>query len=100
PSYRGIICIFLIAYFIYEGYISRYYKIAIVLILFFSGFQYNEKQAQTLNLNYKLINTNISQNQKFLQENLKSNSDILIQDILQAINEKKELVILPETAFA
>ncbi|EAC1611421.1 apolipoprotein N-acyltransferase, partial [Campylobacter jejuni] len=66
----------------------------------FSGFQYNEKQAQTLNLNYKLINTNISQNQKFLQENLKSNSDILIQDILQAINEKKELVILPETAFA
>ncbi|EHE2969113.1 apolipoprotein N-acyltransferase, partial [Campylobacter jejuni] len=70
PSYRGIICIFLIAYFIYEGYISRYYKIAIVLILFFSGFQYNEKQAQTLNLNYKLINTNISQNQKFLQENL------------------------------
>ncbi|EOI2131859.1 apolipoprotein N-acyltransferase, partial [Campylobacter jejuni] len=100
PSYRGIICIFLIAYFIYEGYISRYYKIAIVLILFFSGFQYNEKQAQTLNLNYKLINTNISQDQKFLQENLKSNSDILIQDILQAINEKKELVILPETAFA
>lgn len=99
PSYRGIICIFLIAYFIYEGYISRYYKIAIVLILFFSGFQYNEKQAQTLNLNYKLINTNISQDQKFLQENLKSNSDILIQDILQAINEK-ELVILPETAFA
>ncbi|MFX4282835.1 apolipoprotein N-acyltransferase, partial [Aliarcobacter butzleri] len=84
-----IICIFLIAYFIYEGYISRYYKIAIVLILFFSGFQYNEKQAQTLNLNYKLINTNISQDQKFLQENLKSNSDILIQDILQAINEKK-----------
>ncbi|EJM9160014.1 apolipoprotein N-acyltransferase [Campylobacter jejuni] len=100
PSYRGIICIFLIAYFIYEGYISRYYKIVIVLILFFSGFQYNEKQAQTLNLNYKLINTNISQDQKFLQENLKSNSDILIQDILQAINEKKELVILPETAFA
>ncbi|TEY10916.1 apolipoprotein N-acyltransferase, partial [Campylobacter sp. CH185] len=74
--------------------------IAIVLILFFSGFQYNEKQAQTLNLNYKLINTNISQDQKFLQENLKSNSDILIQDIFQAINEKKELVILPETAFA
>ncbi len=68
PSYRGIICIFLIAYFIYEGYISRYYKIAIVLILFFSGFQYNEKQAQTLNLNYKLINTNISQDQKFYKK--------------------------------
>lgn len=71
------------------------------MFLFYSlvDFKYNEKQAQTLNLNYKLINTNISQDQKFLQENLKSNSDILIQDILQAINEKKELVILPENRF-
>lgn len=100
PSFRGVVCIFLIAYFIYEGYVSRYYKIAIVLILFFSGFQYNEKHAKTLNLNYKLVNTNIPQSQKFLQENLKSNSDALILDTIQAINEKKELIVFPESAFA
>ncbi|TKX31750.1 apolipoprotein N-acyltransferase [Campylobacter estrildidarum] len=99
-SYKGIICLFLIAYFIYEGYISRYYKIAIVLILFFIGCQYEEKKAQTLNLTYKLINTNISQDQKFLQTNLKTNSNNLVQEILKAIEEKKELVVLPETAFA
>lgn len=100
PSYRGIICIFLMAYFIYEGYISRYYKISIVVALFFIGFQYDEKKAENLNLSYKLINTDTSQDQKFLQENLTNNSNHLIKKIIEAINEKKELVVLPETAFA
>lgn len=99
-SLRGIICLFLIAYFIYEGYISRYYKIAIVLILFFTGFHYEEKTATTLPFSYKLINTNISQDQKFLQEKLILNSNALLNEISRAILEKKELVILPETAFA
>lgn len=99
-SLRGIICLFLIAYFIYEGYISRYYKIAIVLILFFIGFHYEEKTATTLPFSYKLINTNISQYQKFLQEKLILNSNTLLSEISRAILEKKELVILPETAFA
>ncbi|RQD84205.1 apolipoprotein N-acyltransferase [Campylobacter hepaticus] len=100
PSYRGIISLFLMAYFIYEGYISRYYKIAIIIILFFIGFQYNEKVASTLNVKYKLINTNISQDQKFLQANLIFHSNDLIKQIIQAIEEKKQLIILPETAFA
>lgn len=99
-SLRGIICLFLIAYFIYEGYISRYYKIAIVLILFFTGFHYEEKTATTLPFSYKLINTNISQDQKFLQEKLILNSNALLSEISRAILEKKELIILPETAFA
>lgn len=99
-SLRGIICLFLIAYFIYEGYISRYYKIAIVLILFFTGFHYEEKTATTLPFSYKLINTNISQDQKFLQEKPILNSNALLSEISRAILEKKELVILPETAFA
>lgn len=99
-SLRGIICLFLITYFIYEGYISRYYKIAIVLILFFTGFHYEEKIATTLPFSYKLINTNISQDQKFLQEKLILNSNALLSEISRAILEKKELVILPETAFA
>ncbi|MBZ7928694.1 MULTISPECIES: apolipoprotein N-acyltransferase [Campylobacter] len=98
-NYRGIICIFLIAYFIYEGYISRYYKIAIVLILFFIGLQYDEKQAQKLDISYKLINTNISQDQKFLSKNIESNVDFLLKEIIKAIKENKKLVILPETAF-
>ncbi|EAL9274551.1 apolipoprotein N-acyltransferase, partial [Campylobacter coli] len=96
----GIICIFLLAYIIHENYISRYYKIAILLIIFFIGFQYDEKKSEELNLSYKLISTDISQDQKFLQENVSVNSDNLIKEIIQAINEKKELVILPETAFA
>ncbi|MBK1972128.1 apolipoprotein N-acyltransferase [Campylobacter sp. 2018MI35] len=96
----GILSIFLIAYFIYEKYISRYYKIVIVLVLFFIGFQYEEKKSLNLNFNYKLVNTNISQDQKFLQENVEQNSNNQIKEIIKAINEKKELVVLPETAFA
>ncbi|MCX2682411.1 apolipoprotein N-acyltransferase [Campylobacter sp. MIT 21-1685] len=97
---RGLICLFLIAYFIYEHYISRYYKIGIVLILFFTGLHYKQKYADKLELTYKLINTNISQEQKFLQENLLYNSNVLIEEILQAIAEKNNLIVLPETAFA
>lgn len=99
-STKGIICMFLIAYFIYEKYISRYYKFAIIIVLFFIGFHYDEKNSSELNLNYKLINTDISQDQKFLQENLITNSNALIKEIINAIDEKKELVVLPETAFA
>lgn len=99
-SLRGVLCIFAMAYFIYEGYISRYYKIAIVLALFFTGFHYTKKESQNLEFSYKLINTNISQDQKFLQDNIKTNSNALISEIQRAILEKKELIILPETAFA
>ena len=99
-SFKGLVCMFLIAYFIYEKYISRYYKIAIVLILFFTGFHYEEKKAELLSLDYKLINTKISQDQKFIKENITQNSKALFNEILKAINEKKELIILPETAFA
>lgn len=99
-STKGVICIFLIAYFYYEKYISRYYKMAIILALFFIGFQYDEKNAEQLKSSYKLINTNISQDQKFLKENLVSNSNTLIEEIYKSIDENKKLVILPETAFA
>lgn len=99
-SYKGVIVIFLIAYFYYEGYISRYYKMAIILILILIGAQYEQKYAQDLNLNYKLVQTNISQDQKFIQENLQAHSNMIIDEILEAIKEKKELIIFPETAFA
>lgn len=73
---------------------------AIILALFFIGFQYDEKNAEQLKSSYKLINTNISQDQKFLKENLVSNSNTLIEEIYKSIDENKKLVILPETAFA
>ncbi|MBK1994274.1 apolipoprotein N-acyltransferase, partial [Campylobacter novaezeelandiae] len=76
------------------------YKIAIILTLFFIGLQYEEKKPSNLNFDYKLINTDISQDQKFLQENVEKNSNNQIKEIIKAIDEKKELVILPETAFA
>ncbi len=99
-SYRGVICLFLIAYFYYEGYISRYYKIAIILFLFCLGLQSRDKDAQKLNLDYKLINTNISQDQKHLAQNLQSHSDDVINEVFKAITEGKELVIFPESSFA
>ncbi len=99
-STKGVVCIFLIAYFCYEKYISRYYKIAIVLALFFIAFHYEEKKAADLALNFTLLNTNIPQNQKYLVENIQNHSNELIKEILKAINEKKELIVLPETAFA
>lgn len=99
-SYKGVIVIFLIAYFYYEGYISRYYKMAIILILILIGAQYKQKYAQDLSLNYKLVQTNIPQDQKFIQENLQAHSNMIIDEILEAIKEKKELIIFPETAFA
>ncbi|MDO4674303.1 apolipoprotein N-acyltransferase [Campylobacter sp.] len=99
-SMRGVLCIFAIAYFIHEGYISRYYKIAIVLALFFTGFHHTQKEAPLLEFSYKLINTNISQDQKFLQDKVQAHSKSLIAEIQKAILEKKELIVLPETAFA
>lgn len=98
-SYRGAICIFLIAYFYYEKYISRYYKMAIITFLFFIGMQYDDKESQELNLNYKLVNTNISQNQKHLAQNLQNYSDDVLNEVFKAITDKKELIIFPETSF-
>ncbi|AJC86492.1 apolipoprotein N-acyltransferase [Campylobacter sp. RM16704] len=99
-SYQGVIAMFLIAYFYYEKYISRYYKMAIILILILIGAQYNQKQPQTLDLDYKLVQTNISQDQKFIQENLQTHSEYIFEEIKKAIKEKKELIVFPETAFA
>ncbi|MCH5336193.1 MAG: apolipoprotein N-acyltransferase [Campylobacter sp.] len=97
---RGTICIFLIAYFYYEKYISRYYKMAIILTLFFIGFHYEQKNSADLNLNYELLNTNISQDQKYVMENIQNHSNALIKEIINAIKEQKKLIVLPESAFA
>lgn len=99
-SFRGIVAMFLIAYFYYEGYISRYYKIAIITALLFIGLQYDQKQASDLNLDYKLIQTNIPQDQKFIKENLNTHSKFIFSQIHKAIEEDKELIVFPETAFA
>ncbi|TQR33675.1 apolipoprotein N-acyltransferase [Campylobacter sp. MIT 99-7217] len=99
-SLKGVVCIFLIAYFYHERYISRYYKIAIILGLFYLGIQLKDTPYESLNVDYKLIHTDISQSQKYFYENMQKNSDDLIAEIQKAIEEKKELVILPESAFA
>lgn len=99
-NYTGTICIFLIAYFIHERYISRYYKIAIILTIFLFGLQYEDINAEKLNLDYKLINTNINQDLKYIQQNFEKNSNDLINEIKLAIKENKELIIMPESAFA
>lgn len=99
-STKGIICLFLISYFYYEKYISRYYKIAIILILCYIGLQKDEPKFERLSLNYELVQTNISQDQKFLNLNMQKNADDLVLEIKKAIEAKKELIILPESAFA
>ncbi|TKX30327.1 apolipoprotein N-acyltransferase [Campylobacter sp. MIT 12-5580] len=99
-STKGVICMFLIAYFYYERYISRYYKIAIILALFFIGMQYKDTEFKSLNTNIALIQTHISQDQKYLSENQANEAERLINEIFQAIEAKKEVVVLPESAFA
>lgn len=99
-SWRGIICIFLIAYFWYEKYISRYYKIAIILTIFFIGMQYKEAEFEPLRSDFKLINTNIAEDEKFLSQNVAKNADEIVNEILKAIDEKKELIVFPESSFA
>lgn len=99
-SYKAIIALFLIAYLLHEKYISRYYKIALVCLCFFIGLQYENKEYQSLKADVTLINTNIAQDQKYLAENIYTSSDDLLEKIEEAIKEQKELIILPETAFA
>lgn len=99
-SWRGIICIFLIAYFWYEGYISKYYKIFIIVALFFIGMQYQNAEFTPLKSDIKLINTHIDEASKFQKENVAKNADFVVSEILQAINEQKELIVFPESTFA
>ena len=73
---------------------------AIILTIFFIGLQYEDIKSEDLNLNYKLVNTNINQDIKYIRENLIKNSNDLINEIKIAIKEKKELIVLPESAFA
>lgn len=97
---RGIVCIFLIAYFCHEKYISRYYKLAIIIALFFMGFHYDQKESEDLNFNFELLSTDIPQDQKYLKENIQNYSDTLVKVILEAIDRKTNLIILPESSFA
>lgn len=99
-SWRGIICLFLIAYFCYEGYISKHYKIFIIIVLFFAGMQYKNAEFEPLQSDFKLINTNIDEANKFLKDEVAKNADFVLSQILQAISEKKELIVFPESTFA
>ena len=99
-SFRGIICIFLIAYFWYEKYISRYYKLFIIFVLVLTGIQYQNKDFQVLASDFKLINTNIAEDEKFLPDLASKNADEVMNEIIRAIEEKKELIIFPESSFA
>lgn len=99
-STKGVICMFLIAYFYHERYISRYYKIAIILALFFVGMQYKDIEFKSLNADVALVQTNISQDQKYLSQNQTIEANKLVNEVLKAIEAKKEVVVLPESAFA
>ena len=99
-SWRGIICIFLIAYFWYEGYISRYYKIFIIVMLIFVGMQYKEAEFSELQSDFKLINTQIDEASKFERDEVSKNADFVINEIIAAINEGKKLIVFPESSFA
>lgn len=97
---KGVICLFLIAYFYYEKYISRYYKMAIILGIFYIGLQTKQKEFQSLNLDYKLVQTHISQDQKYADTaHIIKHSDAIIDEVSKAVGENKELIIFPETSF-
>lgn len=99
-SWRGIICLFLIAYFWYEGYISKHYKLVIIIIIFFTGMQYKDAQFEPLKSDFKLINTNIDESSKFAKENVIKNADFVVSETLKALGENKELIVFPESTFA
>lgn len=100
PGLRGVICIFLIAYFLHERYVSLYYKIFIIFLLLLLGAQYTQAKAPKLEQNIALIQTHIPQNIKFLEKNISINSYEIIKLIKNAINKHKSLIILPESSFA
>lgn len=99
-SWRGILGVFVIAYLLHERYISRYYKIALVLIALLATLQYKDAEFTELQKDYKLINTDINEATKFQKGEVKKNADFIVAQILHAIDEKKELIIFPESSFA
>lgn len=99
-SNMGVICIFVIAYLLNDGYISRYYKITLITIALLLGLQYQNPEFSTLEKDFKLVNTDINEATKFQKDNVRKNADFVVAQILHAIDEKKELIIFPESSFA
>ena len=98
-SYRGILAIFLIAYLINLN-IKKTHKTILILFSFFIALQYKDPAIKELDFDFKLINTQVPQDQKYFTNNIISNADFAIKEIKKAIKEKKELIILPESTFA
>lgn len=79
--------------------LKKYYKILFIIPLVFM-IDYNEKQINFLPLDIELVNTNINQNLKWSKENQQNLINQNLNLIENAIKAKKQLIILPESAFA
>lgn len=76
------------------------FKFLFILVLLMINIDSNNKNINYLPFDTKIIQTNINQAQKWQKENLSSQIEANLIEINKAINNQKELIILPESAFA
>lgn len=76
------------------------FKFLFILLLLILNIDSSDKNIKYLPFKTELIQTNINQAQKWKKENLSPQIEANLIYINKAINDKKELIILPESAFA
>lgn len=72
----------------------------IALLPLLLSFEYQSPTYTLPTLNIQMVNTNINQDEKWSKENIYKNIDIYLHDIQTAIDNQKDMIIFPESAFA
>ncbi|MDK9694480.1 MAG: apolipoprotein N-acyltransferase, partial [Sulfurimonas sp.] len=80
------------------AYVPKPYKYAPLALLFLT-LSFTPPLQKDAPLKIKLIPTDIKQDQKWQQENLQSTMQLIFLEINKAIDEKYDVVVLPESVF-
>ena len=78
--------------------IKNKYKYAPLLILLLA-FNYGYEEQKDAPLRIKLVQTDIKQEEKWKRENLRSTVEMVFHEIEIAVDEKYDVVVLPESVF-
>lgn len=95
PSPKGLILIFLSAYLLK---LEKFYKFLAILPLIFA-IQIDTKEPNFIPFNLELTNTDISQKIKWDKSQKNALIDENLKLINKAISQKKDAILLPESAF-
>ena len=79
-------------------YVKKPYKYA-PLLLIFLAFNFVSPEQKETDLNIKLIQTDIKQDVKWTREALTPTVEIIYKEIQNAIDEKYDVVVFPESVF-